>query len=135
MKFNLLVFIILSFSFCFAQTDTSGTQEKSEKLNLSKSVKTESLWLLKITNDINSMKFSEYAFLYSKSLGHLDGSENKGFSPNEYMLNPLRYQLQNKPSLLTQVLTVATYGAAAYMAGAHLVKYWEKYKEDLGLKK
>lgn len=131
-------FIILLFTFIlpvFGQeldsTKIKNNTENTEIKVLNK-INTTPLLELRINSELNNLGMYPNSMMYSDMFAgeYKLGLNNDVYSQKNVMLNPLIMQLNNKPSFINQVLTYASYGAVAYMAGAHLKKYWKEYKKD-----
>lgn len=130
--------IVLLFAFVlsvFAQElDTNKVQIKTDNIETKviNKISTTPLLELRIKSELNNLGMYPNSMIYSDMFAgeYKLGLSNDLYSQKNVMLNPLIMQLNNKPSFINQVLTYATYGAVAYMAGAHLKKYWKEYKKD-----
>jgi len=121
-------------SFAFAQADSLGSETKTIPTS-STEIETLSLTFLRMSGPLSDLSLSPEALNYSSTFltsDHFVAPFFLNSSPN--ILSPLQIRKKDSFSFVKQVLTYASTGAALYLAGAHLKKHWNRYKEDFGLK-
>ncbi len=136
MKFIGLV-LLMSF-FIFGQTKIDSTLNKTnvesniKKIEIKNKKPLSTLYL----NTRFNQSFSDFDFSYSRILlGNFNSRLNIIKFNNTQILNTLQTTLRRNTNPFGKILATLSTAAAVYLAGKHLLKYWDNYKEDFGEKK
>lgn len=127
-----IVMYLALLSVTFAQADSLANEIPTTTTS-STEIETLSLTFLRMSDPLSDLSLSPEALNYSRTFltpGHFAAPFSFYDKPN--YLAPLQIRKKDPLGLVRQVLTYASFGAAAYVAGAHLKKHWKRYKEDFG---